>query len=431
MGKKAALHTLGCKVNAYETEAMQQLLEKNGYEIVSFSEQADVYIINTCTVTSIADRKSKQMIRRAKKQNPDAVVVAVGCYVQAFEEELKAEGIADLIIGNNQKSRLPQLLEKRFEEIQTVIDIAHTKQFEEMEIYKTESHTRAFLKVQDGCNQFCSYCMIPYARGRSRSRKASDVAAEVRRLAASGCKEVVLTGIHLSSYGKDLDNEVDLADLVMLLEQIDGLARIRLGSLEPGVITEAFIGKIEKCSKFCPHFHLSLQSGSDTVLRRMNRHYTTQMYEEKCEIIRKHFEHPAITTDIIVGFPGETEDEFLQTLNFVKKIQFYEVHVFKYSIRKGTKAANMKNQVPSKIKTERSHKLIALTGQLSEEFRAWYQGKMVELLLEEPIQMEGKSWMVGHTREYVKCAVEEGESNTLIQAKVGDFLNSEILLGEK
>ena len=358
--KKAALHNLGCKVNAYETEAMQQMLEEAGYEIVPFSEKADVYIINTCSVTNMADRKSRQMLHRAKKMNPDSIVVGAGCYVQTSYEQALEDLSIDIIIGNNRKKdliRCIQEFEATHQVTDSCIDInAGTQEYEALRMTKTAEHTRAFVKVQDGCNQFCSYCIIPYARGRVRSRSIAEVVAEVESLTQNGYQEVVLTGIHLSSFG--LDHEETLLELIERVHQIDGLARIRLGSLEPRVITDEFTKALSELPKVCPHFHLSLQSGCTTVLKRMNRKYTAEEYADKCEILRKYFEHPAITTDIIVGFPGETEDEFAQTMEFVKAIRFYEIHVFKYSKRKGTVAADMKNQILEAVKNERSNQLM-------------------------------------------------------------------------
>ena len=349
--RKAALHNLGCKVNAYETEAMQQLLEDAGYEIVPFKDGADVYIINTCSVTNVADKKSRQMLHRAKKMNPDSVVVAVGCYVQAAKEDLEKDMAVDLIIGNNKKKDLVGLLERYFadrDDREEVIDIAATGEYEELHIRKIADHTRAFIKVQDGCNQFCSYCIIPYTRGRVRSRAIGDVVKEVEGLAAAGYKEIVLTGIHLSSYGVDFPEEKreNLLSLITCLDKIQGIERIRLGSLEPRIITEEFVSALAGLKSICPHFHLSLQSGCNATLARMNRHYTAQEYLERCVILRKHFDNPAITTDVIVGFPGETVEEFDETKRFLETVRFYEMHIFKYSKREGTRAAVMENQVP-------------------------------------------------------------------------------------
>ena len=405
---KVALHNLGCKVNAYETEAMQELLEQKGYEIVPFKEGADVYVINTCTVTNMADRKSRQMIHRAKKMNPEAIVVAAGCYVQAKEQSGEVDECIDVVIGNNKKKDLIEILEQYQEKRQgvkkAVIDINHTKEYEEKHLSKTAEHTRAYIKVQDGCNQFCTYCIIPFARGRVRSRAKVDVIREVKDLAANGYQEVVLTGIHLSSYGVDLDGE-DLLSLILAVHEIDGIKRIRLGSLEPRIITEEFAKTISGLDKMCPHFHLSLQSGCNATLGRMNRRYNAEEYYEKCQLLRKYLGNPALTTDVIVGFPGETEEEFAQSKAFVDKVNFYETHIFKYSKRAGTKAAVMENQVPEQVKTVRSNVLLKLDKIKREAYEENWLGKTVEVLMEESIQIDGKVYQVGHTKEYVKVAV--------------------------
>lgn len=419
--KKAALHNLGCKVNAYETEAMQQMLEKAGYEIVPFSEKADVYIINTCSVTNMADRKSRQMLHRAKKMNPDSIVVGAGCYVQTSYEQALEDLSIDIIIGNNRKKdliRCIQEFEANHQVTDSCIDInAGTQEYEELHMTKTAEHTRAFVKVQDGCNQFCSYCIIPYARGRVRSRSIADVVAEVEALTANGYQEVVLTGIHLSSFG--LDHEESLLELIRKVHQIPELKRIRLGSLEPRVITDAFTKALSELPKVCPHFHLSLQSGCTTVLKRMNRKYTAEEYADKCGILRKYYEHPAITTDIIVGFPGETEEEFAQTMEFVKTIRFYEIHVFKYSKRKGTVAADMKNQVLETVKNERSNQLMEVAEELKQEFIQYYHGKTVSVLFEQEIEHEGKRCYEGFTPEYVKVIfpTEDNFENQIIEVE--------------
>ena len=445
--KKAALHNLGCKVNAYETEAMQQLLEEAGYEIVSFHEKADVYVINTCSVTNMADRKSRQMLHRAKKMNPDAAVVAAGCYVQTKEEEAKQDLAIDILIGNNQKNELVHRLDEFFAEreeenaenaqkesdtnhqnkVEAVVDINHEPQcFEEMSLTKTAEHTRAFVKVQDGCNQFCSYCIIPYARGRVRSRNIESVLKEIRGLAKMGYQEVALAGIHLSSYG--VDCEESLLHLIQEIHKIDGIRRIRLGSLEPQIVTEEFARELSSLEKICPHFHLSLQSGCDATLKRMNRKYTVAQYEEGCRLLRKYFTHPAITTDVIVGFPGETEEEFETTKAFLEKIHFYEMHIFKYSKRQGTRAAVMENQVPEEIKTKRSAELIALSERMSNEFRSYYLGREEEVLFEEPAEINGKTMYVGYTKEYVKVATESDESleNVMRKGRIDYALTDEI-----
>lgn len=429
--KKAALHNLGCKVNAYETEAMQELLEQNGYEIVPFQEGADIYIINTCTVTNMADRKSRQMIHRAKKMNPDAIVVAAGCYVQAQENSDKIDECIDIVIGNNKKQNLIEILEeyeqKRKEADgvfvqQEVIDINHTKEYEELHLTKTAEHTRAYIKVQDGCNQFCTYCIIPYMRGRVRSRRKEEVVEEVSALAANGYKEVVLTGIHLSSYGVDFEEKETLLSLIQAVHAIEGIERIRLGSLEPRIITEEFASALSALPKICPHFHLSLQSGCEETLKRMNRRYLAEEYFEKCMLLRKYFENPALTTDIIVGFPGETEEEFEESRAFVEKVNFYETHIFKYSKRQGTKAAVMPNQVPEPEKTKRSNTLLALDERNRKAYEEQFSGKETEILVEEQMEKDGKTYWIGHTKEYIRLAIlsDENLSGRLLKVTVGE-----------
>ena len=435
MSKKVALHNLGCKVNAYEVEAMQQLLEKAGYEIVPFEEGADIYLINTCTVTNIADRKSRQMLHKAKKMNPNAIVVATGCYVQTDTQKLEEDSAVDLILGNNQKKQIVEALEE-YEKEHTkkvkVIEINKTKEYEDLSIGYTAEHVRAYIKVQDGCNQFCSYCIIPYARGRVRSRNVQNVLEEVKRLAASGYQEVVLTGIHLSSYGVDFKEEEreSLLSLIQAVHEVEGIQRIRLGSLEPRIITEEFAKELSQCEKLCPHFHLSLQSGCDSVLQRMNRKYTTGEYYEKVEILRKFFDKPAITTDVIVGFPQETEEEFMQTVEFLKKIRFYETHIFKYSKRKGTPAAIMQGQIPEEVKSVRSDRLSELHTQNSHAFRESYIGKQVEYLLEEEMVIDGVRYQTGYTREYIRIALKTQEdlSGTIQKGVIREFLKPDILL---
>lgn len=430
--RKAALHNLGCKVNAYETEAMQQILEDAGYEIVPFTEYADVYVINTCSVTNMADRKSRQMLHRAKKMNPDAIVVGAGCYVQTKEAQALVDDAIDIVIGNNKKHELLQLLEE-YEQSHTrtksIADINHEKQeYEELFLSKTAEHTRAFIKVQDGCNQFCSYCIIPFARGRVRSREAKDVLAEIARLADNGYHEVVLTGIHLSSYGVDTGD--DLLHLIEQVHEIDGIERIRLGSLEPRIVTEEFAKRLSELPKICPHFHLSLQSGCDATLKRMNRRYDTAEYEQGCNLLRKYFEHPAITTDVIVGFPGETEDEFAVTKEYLERIHFYEMHIFQYSKREGTKAAVMPEQVPEPVKKQRSAVLLDLEQKMSKEFREYYVGRNVEVLLEEPFEWNGKTYLTGYTKEYVKVACETAmdKTNQFVQGVLQGQLTEDIYL---
>lgn len=433
--KKAALHNLGCKVNAYETEAMQHLLEEAGYEIVPFTQKADVYVINTCSVTNMADRKSRQMLHKAKKNNPDSIVVAAGCYVQTSEKEVLNDLSVDIVIGNDRKHDLVRLLEEySLDSVNdTVDDINDGKHdFEELFIDQTKEHTRAFIKVQDGCNQFCSYCIIPYARGRVRSRRFENVIAEVERLAANGFKEVVLTGIHLSSYGVDFEEDTGLLELIQAVNAVKGIERIRLGSLEPKIVTEHFASELSKLDKICPHFHLSLQSGCDATLKRMNRKYTTKEYERGCELLRKYFVHPAITTDVIVGFPGETEEEFEQTKAYLEHIHFYEMHIFKYSKRKGTRAAVMPDQIDEQIKAARSEKLIALGHDMSKEFRKFYIGKNEEVLFEEKAVIGDKEYFVGYTKEYVKVAKETDENleNQIVSGRISGMLTDEILLFE-
>ncbi len=432
--RKAALHNLGCKVNAYETEAMQELLEQNGYEIVPFEPGADVYVINTCTVTNMADRKSRQMLHKARKMNPDAVVVAAGCYVQT--RGTAADDCIDILIGNNRKKELIPILEEYFGELDrqkgknyeekepraALLDMGKACGYEELALSKQAEHTRANVKVQDGCNQFCSYCIIPYARGRVRSRGLEDVVNEVRRLASNGYKEVVLTGIHLSSYG--VDTGESLLTLIKAVHQIEGILRIRLGSLEPGIVTEEFAEQLAALPKICPHFHLSLQSGCNRTLKRMNRRYTAEEYEEKCRILRNTFGNPALTTDVIVGFPGETEEEFEESRTFVERIGFYETHIFKYSKRQGTRAAVMEGQVPEQVKTARSSTMIALGKKKKQEYEEQMLGRTVEVLMEEVVSLEGEVWQTGHTREYVKVRrkYEENLTNQLINVEIQNRL---------
>ena len=436
--KSVALHNLGCKVNAYELEVMQQKLQDRGYKIVPFDSDADIYIVNTCTVTNIADRKSRQMLHRAKKMNPSAAVVAVGCYVQAAGAELKKDEAVDLIVGNNQKKDLVQILDDYFADHENsgeILDIGHSQEYEELHIRRIADHTRAFIKVQDGCNQFCSYCIIPYTRGRVRSRRPEDIEHEVRGIAEAGYKEIVLTGIHLSSYGVDFKDEQqeNLLTLIKRLDQIPGIERLRLGSLEPRIVTREFAKELARLRTICPHFHLSLQSGCDATLKRMNRRYNAAEYQACCEILREEFDNPAITTDVIVGFPGETEEEFAETERFLKAIHFYEMHIFKYSRRAGTRAADMPDQVPEGTKSVRSDILLALEKQQSLEYRGRFLGTEEEILLEEPIEIDGTKYMMGHTRQYVKGAVpyEEGLKNKTVKGIFTKALNEEVLLLEK
>ncbi len=439
--KKAALHNLGCKVNAYELEAIQQMLEQKGYEIVPFAPGADVYIINTCTVTNIADRKSRQMLHRAKKMNPDAVVVACGCYVQAAGGKLEEDEAVDLIIGNNRKKEIPEILDEYFREREEgkaaegvwMSDMTHNREYESLSISRAEEHTRAFIKVQDGCNQFCTYCIIPYARGRVRSRRPEDVLEEVRRLAEAGCKEIVLTGIHLSSYGVDLEEGQNLLTLIRTVHPVEGIRRIRLGSLEPGIVTEEFAEGIAALEKVCPHFHLSLQSGCDTVLQRMNRRYGSGEYMEKCDLLRRVYDRPALTTDVIVGFPGETEEEFEASRRFVEQVRFFETHIFKYSRREGTRAAAMPGQISEQEKAKRSHILLELDADRRREYMEGFLGEEKEVLFEEKILLDGREYWAGHTREYLKVVVpHRGETyeNRMAAVKLVKIHGEDCVLGE-
>ncbi|MDO5574459.1 MAG: tRNA (N(6)-L-threonylcarbamoyladenosine(37)-C(2))-methylthiotransferase MtaB [bacterium] len=434
--KKVALHNLGCKVNAYEMEVMQQLLTKNGYEIVPFDKEADIYIVNTCSVTNIADRKSRQMLHKAKKQNRNAIVVATGCYAQTDTEGAGADESIDLIIGNNRKKDLIQILQDYERDHDktlhhsTVLDIANEHEYEELKLDRTAEHTRAYIKIQDGCNQFCSYCIIPYARGRVRSREQANVIQEIEGLAALGYKEVVLTGIHLSSYGIDFaDGKPQLLELIRAVQQISGIERIRLGSLEPRIITEEFAAELSALDKLCPHFHLSLQSGCDETLKRMNRHYDTGEYYQKVELLRKYFHNPALTTDVIVGFPGETEEEFGITRDFLNKVHFYEIHVFKYSRRKGTRADKMPDQIPESVKHERSSILIAQNALEARKYRESYLNQQVEVLIEEQQKIGDNTYQTGHTREYIRtaCRAETDLTNQVITGIPKRLITDEIL----
>ena len=428
MLRKAALHNLGCKVNSYELEAMQQALENAGYRIVPFEPGADVYVINTCTVTNIADRKSRQMLHKARGMNPDAVVVAVGCYAQMRGKELEKDPAIDLIIGSDRKGDLVQELERYFAgggRRTDTSEIRKDREIEKLETDRAEGHTRAFLKVQDGCNQFCSYCIIPYARGRVRSRKIADVVQETERLVASGVQEVVLTGIHLCSYGKDLGEGEDLSALIRAVHQVEGICRIRLGSLEPGSIDEAFVKNMAELPKVCPHFHLSLQSGCSRTLQRMNRQYTPEEFARTCELLRRYFRHPAICTDIITGFPGETEEDFEECRSFVEKMHFFETHIFPYSRREGTRAAAFPDQIPEAVKKERGAVLRDLDRKRREEFLKYYCGMPMEVLFEETVTEGGRSWWLGHGKEYQKVLLPaddpgipaEGLSNRILSVK--------------
>lgn len=439
MGNKVALHNLGCKVNAYEIEAMQQLLEEAGYEIVPFEPGADIYVINTCTVTNIADRKSRQMLHKAKKMNPEAIVVATGCYVQTGGEKLEKDEAIDLVLGNNQKINIVEALAEYAENKpghgSHVIKINQTKEYEELSIDHTAEHVRAYIKVQDGCNQFCTYCIIPYARGRVRSRNIESVLKEVRALAEKGYKEVVLTGIHLSSYGVDFPEEKKetLLSLIRAVHEIEGIRRIRLGSLEPGIVTREFAEGIAAVPKVCPHFHLSLQSGCDETLERMNRRYRSGEYRERCELLREVYGNPALTTDVIVGFPQESEEEFRKSYDFVDSIRFYETHIFKYSRRQGTKAAAMDGQLTEAEKSFRSEKMIELHHRHAGDYEKSMLGKNLEVLIEEEYTKDGRTWYLGHSREYIKTAVPKSEAygvNDIVIVKAEGFLEEHIMTGE-
>lgn len=447
--KKVALHNLGCKVNSYELDAMQELLIEAGYDIVPFEERANIYIVNTCSVTNMADRKSRQMLHKAKKRNPKGIVIATGCYVQTKEEELKQDYAIDILIGNNKKTEIVTILEEYMVTVShnetearkaNIIDINEPQEFEDMHISKTAEHTRAYIKIQDGCNQFCSYCIIPYARGRVRSRHQDSIIKEVKALVKNGYKEVVVTGIHISSYGIDFvnNNRVLLLEkeyLIQLLkeiQEIEGLERIRIGSLEPRIITEKFVKELSKLTKVCPHFHLSLQSGCDKTLKRMNRCYNVGEYYEKVQMLRCFFRNPAITTDIIVGFPEEEMEDFEMTKEYIEKIGFFEVHVFKYSKREGTKAAAMKNQVADTDKNERSELLLEITKEQRKVFKESYHNQKVEVLIEENKMIDGTSYWIGHTKEYIRVAIA-GSNNTINQNVAGIVtgkLNEDLMIVE-
>lgn len=465
--KTVAFHNLGCKVNSYEVDIMQQNLQNCGYKIVDFEQKADYYIINTCSVTNIADRKSRQMIHRAKKLNPNAVVVAVGCYVQADAYHIAKDPSVDLLIGNNKKAQIAQILEEydkhldysndesvfnpseyetlneKEERMQylnktlgntTVADVRKVS-YEDATMETTAEHTRAYIKIQDGCNRFCSYCIIPYTRGRVRSRRAEEIYCEIEKLTANGYKEFVITGIHISSYGIDFekkDPSFYLIDLLKHVNAIPGVERIRISSFEPLIINEKFVEELKGIDKLCHHFHLSLQSGCDETLKRMNRRYTSGEYSERVDLLRKAFPHAAITTDVIVGFPGETEEEFEKTVAFLQGIQFYEMHIFKYSKRKGTIAADMPNQIPEEEKQRRSKRLMDMEQTQSKAFREFYIGKEIAVLFEEEKIIGDSSYWIGHTAEYVKVAVLSKDilENKIVTVRSKRFLTDEILLAE-
>lgn len=444
--KTVAFHNLGCKVNTYEIEMMQQNARKAGWEIVEFTQKADVYVINTCSVTNIADRKSRQMLHKAKKTNPEAIVVAVGCYAQTDTNGALSDEAVDLVIGNNHKEKLIDIIneyEKSHEKKAVVDDISSPIKYEDYSIDGSSERTRVDIKIQDGCDQFCTFCIIPFARGRIRSRDQKDVVDEIKRLADAGYKEIVLTGIHLSSYGLDLHDKrtsynlvanedytnFDLIDVIKKVSDIDGIKRIRLGSLEPRVITRQFLESISAIDKVCPHFHLSLQSGCDETLKRMNRRYTANEYAAGVKLIREYYEHPAITTDIIVGFPGETEEEFQKTISFVESIDFYETHIFKYSRRHGTVADTMPGQLTEKVKAQRSDELEKINKIHMKRFMSAVVGKKEEILTEEQTKIDNRTYTLGHTKNYIMMAVEGAyEKNLIIEGTVTGFLQNDIML---
>lgn len=406
--KKVALHTLGCKVNSYETEAMSQLLEKAGFSIVPFSDVADIYIVNTCSVTNIADRKSRQMLHKAKKKNPDAIVIAAGCYAQTDTDGARDDVAVDIVVGNNKKINIVEIINDYFEKhiSESLIDINETDEYETLELTEKVEHTRAHIKIQDGCNNFCAYCIIPYARGRNRSRYMKEIKAEAERLAEIGYKEIVLTGINLSAYD---DAGQKLIDVCEMLNEVDGIERIRISSLDPVIVDEIFAKRLAKCEKICPHFHLSLQSGCDKTLKAMNRHYTADDYYEKCKILRKYFPDVAFTTDIIVGFPGETEEDYKECRDFAQKVGFAMLHVFKYSRRNGTVAADMPEQVDEQVKSKRSDDLIKVGEAMREEYLKNQLGKQKAVLFEEEVEIDGEKYWVGHTKDYIQVAVKSDE----------------------
>lgn len=430
--RTVAFYTLGCKVNQYDTEAMVELFQKNGYKVVNSSEIADVYVINTCTVTNLGDRKSRQFIRRAKKNNPESIIVVVGCYAQiASEEVLEIEGV-NLVIGTNERNKIVELVESVDinEKINFVNNIMEVNEFEELSIEKVKGKTRAFLKIQEGCNQFCTYCIIPYARGPIRSRKIENIISEVKRLANNGFKEIVLTGIHIASYGKDLGNK-SLIDVIKEVHKIEEIERIRLSSVEPNLLTENFIEEIKSLSKFCHHLHLSLQSGCNETLKRMNRKYTTEQYRNTVLNLRKAIPDIAITTDIIVGFPGETDEEFNETYEFVKEIEFSQIHVFKYSPRKGTPAAKFKNQIHPDIKSFRSEKMIKLAGELTRKYCERFIGETLDVLFEDRLNYE-KNIIMGLTKNYINVAAigDENMIGKIVPVKLKEIINNNRVIGE-
>jgi len=451
--KTIAFHNLGCKVNSYEMEIMQEKFKESGYIIVPFDSIADIYLVNTCTVTNIADRKSRQMLHRAKKLNPQGVVVATGCYVQTDTKGAMADESIDLRVGNNKKSEIVAIVEEyiagRLNIGETVMDINKgTYEYEDMTLTSTEERVRAYIKIQDGCNQFCTYCAIPYARGRVRSRKSEKIIEEISGLVKRGYKEFVITGIHISSYGIDFIGKTDgdylegdhdirkiaekreyLINLIKDVSHIEGVTRIRLGSLEPRIVTERFVSELSKIKQLCPHFHLSLQSGCDETLKRMNRHYSTDEFRSCVELLRKYYDSPAVTTDIITGFPGETDEEFAITEQFVSSINFYETHIFKYSKRAGTLAASMKEQNTDAVKAKRSDRLQAICDKNSRAFREKHIGAKASILIEEEKEIKGIKYMIGHTTDYILAAVDAGSAdvNDIIMGRITGFLDEEVM----
>lgn len=426
--KKAAIHTLGCRVNQYESEAIGEMMVKAGYELVPFSEYADCYIINTCTVTGMSDRKSRQMIRRAKHQNPEAVLVVTGCYAQTASDEVKKIDGVNIVVGTNDRKNIPRLIEKaKANQICTVKDIMDVREFEELDVETYFERTRAFLKIQDGCNQYCSYCIIPYARGRVRSRKKDNIIAEVRRLAANGYKEFVFSGIHVASYGKDLGN-TDLLDIISSVHSIEGVERIRIGSIEPSVITDKFVSELSEIPEFCPHFHISLQSGCDKTLKAMNRKYTADEYMKAVCAVRDNLENSAVSTDIMVGFSGETDEDFIKSCDFVKKVGFSKLHVFPYSVRKGTRAEKFDGKIPNAEKDRRCAEMIKIGNEMNKKFMNSQIGLDTDVLFERAC---GNGLYEGFTKNYVKVIKK---SETDISGKIlrvhinsveGDFLSAE------
>lgn len=429
--KKIAFTTLGCKVNMYDTEAMMELFAQNGYEIVDFEEYADIYIINTCTVTNLGDKKSRQMVRRAKRLNPNSIVAATGCYAQVAPSEVeKIEGI-NIVIGTKDRSKVVEIIEEYNDTdiVKNVVsNIMDEHEFEKLSVTKLKGRTRAYLKIQEGCNRFCTYCIIPFARGPVRSRKPEDVIEEVMILAKNGFKEVVLTGIHVASYGVDL-GDIDLIGIIKKVHEVEGIERIRFSSMEPNAVTDEFVAELKKLPKVCDHFHLSLQSGCNNTLNRMNRRYTAEEYEMAVERLRRSFPKVAVTTDIIVGFPGESEDDFEESCEFAKKVRLSKIHAFPYSPKKGTAAAKMKGQLSNDIKSERSKKMIEISSGLNREFLRQMYGECHKVLFEQRI--EGNIYE-GHTSNYVRVLAESDENiiNRILDVKLGDIIKEETVKGE-